>query len=672
MASLGTASLWVALALACYGVVAYPLGARLRDPQLTASARNAFLALPVALGVAVFALVTAFVSRDFSVRYVAEHSNLAMPPLYTWVAFYAGNEGSLLYIAFIFSVMTALAFWKAPPSSLPTLPYTALLLGLLQVFFLGVMLSLAHPFAVLDPAPPDGRGINPLLTHPGMFFHPPMQMAGLVSVALPFGFTMGALLSGRQGDEWLWPARVWGLISWIVQSLGLLLGAWWAYTILGWGGYWAWDPVENAALMPWLATTAFLHSLSVQRRRGLFRRWNIALIVIAMGLAEFGMFLNRGGPVPSVHSFAASTMGWVFLAFMGVTLAFSFFLFFLRFDALRGPGGLESALSREASFLGNNLLLLAIAFVTLWGVLFPVLSELARGVTVSVARPFYDRVNGPLLLALVVLMGIGPLLPWRRADGRRVGRALRVPVAGALALAGLLALVGVRNPLALLGFSACAFVAVGILAEWARGVGVRLRRGENPFLAFARLVAGNRPRYGGYIVHLGILLVGVAVVGSTFYDSIRTASLAPGESVSLGPYTVRYEGVDRQIFPDRIVHTATVTVYREGAYLTTLHPSQAFYPAFQMAQTRAGIRSTPVEDLYVVATEFGDDDRAVVEVRLIPMVFWLWTAGPVLVVGTLIALWPSRRSQEVHAPSLQEGVPSPVFTGAGPVETHSS
>ena len=426
----GYAALPIALVVSGYAVLASFLGALQRVPALVLSGRYGFYTIPALLAVSTAALVYAFVNHDFSVRYVAENSNLAMPAAYTWVAFYAGNAGSLLFIAIVFSLLAVGAVASMTRRLPYTSPYATALMAVFLTFLLGVIVFLANPLERLDFVPMDGRGINPLLVHFGMFIHPPVQMTGLVSVAVPFSIAMGAMLAKRGGrDEWVDLGRVWGMASWLLLTIGLLLGSWWAYTILGWGGYWAWDPVENSALMPWLAMTAFVHSIMIQKRRGMFRMWNIILISVAFFLAQMGMFINRGGPVPSVHSFAQSTMGWLFLAFMTATLLGSLAAFAWRMDTLRSRESLDSMLSRESAFLTQNVLFLAAAFVTLWGTIFPVISEAFQGVTITVGEPFFNRVNGPILLALVALMGIGPLLPWRRASWPKVLSLLRYPLA---------------------------------------------------------------------------------------------------------------------------------------------------------------------------------------------------------------------------------------------------
>ena len=662
MGDLGSITLLIALALAAYSAVGSIIGKLRNVPPLVESARHASYLVVLVLAVSVASLVGAFLSNDFQLQYVAEHSNLAMARIYTWVAFYSGNEGSLLYIAFALSVMAALAVQFAPGRVRDSLPYTNAVLMIVLTFFLGVMAFMANPFDKLTFTPADGQGINPLLTHPGMFIHPPVMMAGLVAVTLPFAFSMGALLDGKKGDEWVDPGRIWGIIAWALLGSGLLLGAWWAYTILGWGGYWAWDPVENAGFMPFVALTAFIHSIMVQKRRGMFRMWNIVLINVALGLALYGMFMNRGGPVPSIHSFGASSLGWLFLIFTGVGVVVPFTVFFLRYGSLKSSQTLDSSLSREAAFLVNNFLLLGIAFVTLWGVVFPLISELFRGRTVTVGQPFYNQVNGPMFLALIFFMGVGPLLPWRRATVKTLIKNLSVPVLVAVAVSVSLVALGIRKPYPLAAFGLCSLVATGIVLEWARGTRSRHRQGENFAIAFPRLLAANRPRYGGYIVHLAFILLALGVVGSSFYGIQKDVILAPGERVSIGDYELEYVNTTVVAKADRTESTTTVNAYKGGNFLETLSARRDYYPSFQMSSTQAGIRSTPVEDFYVIPSESLEDGSAGFRVFVNPLVWWMWLAGPVFILGTLVALWPRRKPAYslVRKPVLRAVGMSPI------------
>ena len=652
MADLGAISLWIALALSSYAAIGSVVG-RLRGvPALVASSQQAVYLLALVMLVSTLSLVGAFINRDFEVAYVAAHSNLAMPNIYTWVAFYAGNEGSLLFIGFVLSVLSALALWLAPKQVRDTLPYTAAVLMVIQTFFLAVTGFMANPFEKLPITPPDGQGMNPLLTHFGMFFHPPALMSGLIGMSIPFAFATGALIGGKTQDEWVDPGRAWGIITWALLASGLLLGSWWAYTILGWGGFWFWDPVENAAFMPWLALTAFVHSVMVQKRRGMFRSWNIVLINVAFALALYGMFMNRGGPVPSVHSFGASSLGWVFLLFLAVGVVVPFAIFFWRYNLLRSAQNLDSMLSREAAFLVNNLLLLGIAFVTLWGTVYPLISRLGAGEEITIARPFYDQVNGPLLLALLFLMGVGPLVPWRHATLASLRRALLWPASVAVLVVALLLVLGMRQPYALVGFGLIALVSSGIGLEWWRGARSRRRSNkENYLLAFLRLVGANRPRYGGYIVHISVVMVALGVLGGSLFEIQRDVILEPGENFAIRNYELRYVESVAIGWSDRTEFISTVEVYRDGEFLKEMRPKRTFYPAFNMASTLAAIHSTPVEDFYVVPSENLADGAVGFRILVNPLVWWMWVAGPVLVLGTVVSLWPERSRQRVPAPS---------------------
>ena len=647
MADLGAISLWIALALAAYSTVGSVAGKLRLSPALVESAQSAMYAAGLALMVATLSLVVAFISRDFEIAYVAAHSDLAMANKFTWVAFYAGNEGSLLYIATILSIMSAIAVWRAPEKFKDALPYTTAILMLTLTFFVAVMAVMANPFDKLPFVPLDGDGINPLLTHFGMFFHPPALMAGLIGITVPFAFAIGSLLAGKTGDEWVDAGRVWGMVSWVLLAGGLLLGSWWAYTILGWGGFWFWDPVENAAFMPWLGITAFIHSIMVQKRRGMFRMWNIVLINVAFGLALYGMFMNRGGSVPSVHSFGASQLGWIFLLFLAIGVIVPFAIFIWRYPLLKSVQNLDSMLSREAAFLVNNMLLLAIAFVTLWGTVYPLLSRLTNDEEITVARPFYDQVNGPLMLGLVFLMGVGPLIPWRKAGMASLRRSLLPPVVGGLLTVGILAALGLHKDYALTAFGLATFVTTGILMEWFRGTSSRHRNsGENYVTAFLRLIAANRPRYGGYIVHLSVVMVTLGIVGTSFFGVQRDVVLSPGESTTINDYELVYLGTVEVPKSNRTEFTSTVQVFRDGELLDTIRTKRAFYPSFNMAATTAAIRSTPVEDLYVVPSENLPDGSVGFRILVNPLIWWMWVAGPVMVLGTIIALWP----QKIRAP----------------------
>ncbi len=670
MSELGSIAIALGICVSAYATVGSLIGVRFQIPELVSSARRGiYLALLCALTASV-ALLIAFITNDFSVRYVFENSNLVMGRGYTLVAFYAANEGSLLFITLALSMMSALSIRFAPRSFAAAIPYTTAILSAVLGFFFTTMLFLANPFELLDTTPLDGRGINPLLLHPGMYSHPPFIMSGLIGITIPFSFAAGALISGRYGDDWVDIARVFAIIMWGVLGVGMLIGSWWAYTILGWGGYWAWDPIENVAFMPWLVLTAFIHSIMVQKRRGMFRMWNIALINIAFVLSQLGIFINRGGTVVSVHSFAESSLGYVFLAFMILSLLFAFTIFLWRYPDLRSERAIESFLSREASFLVNNFLLLVVTAVVLWGVVFPLFSSLARDVDVSVAAPYFNRVNGPILLAMIVIMGVGPLLPWRRTAARSLKRWLLAPLATAAAVAIGLVAVGITEFWAVTAFAAVAFAATAVLEEWWFGTRARMSNlSESLPIAWWRLVNGNRPRHGGYIVHLAILSLATGVVGTQFFDQRFDAAIHTGESLVIDNYRLELREKFAHDRPDRLAQWAAIDVYtinpdeyslereqavsegRSGFTVASearpgdrlvgyVEPRHEFYRSHSQVSVRAGIRTNLLEDLYVTPRDFLKDGRVSFAVSINPLALWLWIAGPIFVLGTIVALWP--------------------------------
>ena len=655
MAELGLAALYIALGLAIYSMIASLLGKSKAYLELLESGVYSNYLCALAMIIASICLVGGFITHDFEIAYVYSHSNLAMPKIYTWVAMYAGNEGSLLFIATSLSILSSIALVTSPKGFKPWLPYTNAVLMIVLVFFISVMVLLANPFSTLDPVPLDGLGINPLLLHPGMFIHPPVLMTGLIMITVPFSFAFGSLISKNTGDQWVDAGRVWGILAWATLGSGLLLGSWWAYTILGWGGYWAWDPVENAGFMPWLGLTAFIHSIMVQKRLGMFRMWNIALINITFVLALLGMFINRGGPVPSVHSFAASTLGWVFLAFLIAGTIIPFTLFFIRFNLLKSNQHLESSLSREAAFLVNNLFLLGIAFVTLWGVIYPLISQLFTGFTVTVGQSFYNQVNGPLMIGLIFLMGIGPLIPWRSSNLQSLRNALLTPVLVALSVIAIMFALGINQLYVLSTFGLMTLVTTGILREWARGTMVRRRHGETYLVGFMKLIWSNRPRYGGYIVHLAIVSLAAAIVGSSFYNTQSDITLSPGDSITVNDYNITYLTSKTFHYQDRVESHFLLDISNHGGPTKTLTPYRIFYPTFNMSSTRAGIISTPIEDFYIVPGEIrGDSENMIFRVFVNPLMWWMWLAGPIMIIGTLIALWPSNSHNFRSVPNRQK------------------
>ena len=644
MALIGTSLIYISLVATFYALVTSLIGVRLGNNKLNISSRNTVLLLSVFLLIATLILVISFVNNDFAIRYVSEHSSLAMKPIYTWVAFYAGNEGSLLYVVVVFAVMCAIYNMSKSSKSLKG---TNIILMSIMAFFVLILSTLANPFVENIFVPEDGRGINPLLTHPGMFFHPPMLMAGLIGTAIPFAIVNGLLITKTNIDKQIDVIRVWVIVIWAILAIGLLLGSWWAYTILGWGGYWAWDPIENVALMPWLTLTGFLHSIMAQKRRGVFRIWNIVLIDIAFCLSLFGIFINRGGPVPSVHSFASSDLGWILLLFMFVAVLFSIITLTLRLKFVKSSNEIESILSREASFIYNNILLLGVTFVTFWGVIYPLISDITQGKTVTVAAPFYNQINGPLLLTLLALMGIGPLLPWRNSSAKTLLMAIRTPAVFSILLTFILIILGITKIYPLVSFFICTFVLICIIREFISGTIVRFKHGENIIAAFINFISSNRPRYGGYVVHIAIILLAIAVTGSSFYKIQKDIVLSKGEQTEIGDYTVQYIDSSTIKYSDRseLFHDLKVTKNNKSQDIISW---QAFYPKQNVTTVRAAIISTLLHDVYIISTETTENEEVVFRMTINPLIWWMWLAGPILILGSLIALWPENTKEQEY------------------------
>ncbi len=670
MTLLGTLALWVAFLFGLWGALTGFLGGSRERGDLIASSRHAVYAMCGALFVAVVALEVALFRHDFNVEYVAAYTSRNLPVFYNWSALYAGQKGSLLFWAAVLSLFGALAQALTARRHRVYLPYVAAITCLVAVFFVSVMLfGQANPFARLPYTPIDGNGLNPQLQNPGMVFHPPMLYLGYISITIPFAFAMAALLSKRLDADWLVAIRKWTLLSWLFLSIGICLGMWWAYVELGWGGYWAWDPVENASFLPWLTMTAFLHSVMVQEKRGMLKKWNLALIIGSWLLSIFGTFITRSGVISSVHSFTQSNVGYFFLVFLiGAAIA-SFWVYATRLPLLQAEASLESMVSREASFLFNNLLLVGIAFSILWGTLFPILSELVSGTKVTVGPPFFNQVNIPLGLALLAVTGIGPLIAWRHSSAANLRRQFAVPAAtGVLTLLALLA-AGMREFYPLMAIALGGLVSATITQEFVRGVAARHRQyGEGWPLAFGRLIARNRRRYGGYIVHAGIVILFISFTGMAFKTETE-ATLRPGETATLKSpygwvYTFTHQGVSQYPALNRQVTAATVAVARDGRPIGLMstekrqHVDAVGRPTFQPS-TEVGIRSDLREDLYIVLAGVVDGtEQTVFRFTINPLVWWVWFGGLIVALGGLVVMWPGggapavRREQAGYAVKL--------------------
>ncbi|MDP2917148.1 MAG: heme lyase CcmF/NrfE family subunit [Dehalococcoidia bacterium] len=648
MQDVGYIPLFLALVVSVYSAFTYFYGGEKGNGVLLESARNSLIASCVLISLAAGALYYSLITNDFQNEYVASYTSRDLSLVYRLSAFWAGNDGSLLFWGWLLSILAVIMVLQKRDIGRELVPYSAGVVMCTLAFFLIISLFIANPFQRLSFVPPDGQGLNPLLENEGMFFHPPLLLAGYVGFTIPFAFAMSALLTRRLGDEWLVVIRRWTLIAWLLLAVGNLFGAWWAYVELGWGGYWAWDPVENASFLPWLVGTAFLHSIMMQRRRGILKIWNMVLIIITFNLAILGTFLVRSSVLASVHTFAESpALGVAFLAFIGISLFGSVALLYYRSDELHSEAEMESMVSRESTFLLNNLLLVGAAFSILLGTFFPIISEAVRGVKTSVGPPFFNQVNGPIFLAIILLSGICTLIGWKRASVKNLVRNFLWPTVAAVILAIILVVLGINNVAAIVGFVVCAFVLFTILSEGIRGTIARRRmRPQNYLSAFAGLILANRPRYGGYMVHIGVLLFAMGVIGSSVFNIEAEASIKPGESMSIGRYVLTYEKMDNFETQSKTTVSATLSVSNSGERLGRLVAEKYFHRNHQNPVTEVAIKSTLIEDLYVILVGWDQDGTTAFKVLINPLVSWLWIGGVVLVVGALVAFWPERRRRQ--------------------------
>jgi cytochrome c-type biogenesis protein CcmF len=664
MQDLGRAALALAFGLALYAAIGGGFGAYTRRRRLVDSARNALYAAFGATAVAAIVLLNAFRTRDFSFAYVAEHSSKALPFPYVYTAFWGGQAGSLLLWLLVLTALgsAAVAFNRRLVTEM--LPWTVPVLGAVASFFALLLVFVVSPFGT-QVAPADGAGLNPSLQNPYMMIHPPLLYLGYVGLTIPFAFASAALLSGRFDERWIVATRRWTILAWTALGIGILLGAKWAYEEVGWGGYYAWDPVENAALMPWLAATAFLHSVMVQEKKNMLRVWNAALVTGAFCLSIFGTFLTRSGLINSIHSFAQSPIGAWFLGFIGMAAAFSTALIIWRLPQLRARTRLESLASREAAFLYNNLLLVAFTLTVLWGVAFPLLSEAVRGEAVTVGPPYYDFFLKVFGLPLLLLMGIGPLVAWRRTSLRGLGQSVLWPAVAALAVGVLLIAAGAgSSPAGLLAYTFSAFALGAIVLEFMRGTRARKALGASTWWsAFSGLVARNRRRYGGYVVHFAIVLLAIGIAGSSAYGATKIQRFRPGDTMRIRGYTLTYLDSVQHRAANHLELRARIAVTENGERIGTIMAGKNRYFAEQQTSNEVAIKHDwlRAQDLFVIGDEFkfgkGSTVNSVyLKVLVKPLVNLIWLAGFVFLIGSVITLWPDAREQRRLAERTEPGV----------------
>jgi cytochrome c-type biogenesis protein CcmF len=672
----GSFALLLAFLAAVYAFVAGIVGIVTRRVLLTKSARNAGMATFGLITLAVATLEYFFFTDNFSLAYVAAHSNRALPLYYKFSSLWAGQEGSLLWWSWLLSIYVFFALWLNRRKHPELMPFVGVTLAGVQIFFLTLNNFVASPFHVMAAADSagvmhvarlsEGTGLNPLLQYPEMVIHPPMLYLGYTGFTIPFAFAMAALLGRYPGEKWIHITRRWTMLAWCFQGIGVLLGAHWAYAVLGWGGYWAWDPVENAALLPWITGTAFLHSVMMQEKRGMMKVWNVWLVFVTFMLCILGTSLTRTGIVSSVHAFAESNIGGYFFGFLGIVLVVCLAAWYKNRDYLRSDNQLDSLVSRESSFLFNNLILLAACFAVLWGTLFPVISEWVTGSKISVGPPFFNKVNVPIALFLLLLTGVGPLLAWRKTSVDALKRNFAWPLGGG-AIAGTVAFVsGWREFYPLICLILSVFVTLTILAEFYRGARViSARDGSNILSAVGELTMRNTRRYGGYIVHFAMVMIFIGITGSAFNQDIQK-EMNIGDKLTIGPYTILCQNFDQPSTDNYESNRATLEVFRNGRSEMMLYPERRLFRTSQVTETVVAIESTVVHDLYVVyAGRTPDTNVPVIHAYLNPLVKWIWFGGIVLVLGTILAMIPDRRAALVlgaatDRPWVDRTAPSPI------------
>lgn len=658
MTILGEIALWIALPVALWGAAVSFIGGRFRRNELVLSGERTAYVLTLLILLASLGIIAAFVGNRYEYSYVANYSNRELDTYFKVAGLWAGQRGSLVFWTLLLSVFSSVAVFLYRARHREFMPYVSgTLLGLLAFLLVVLLFADVSPFERMGFTPANGRGLNPQLQNYWMTIHPPTLYLGFTAFTVPFAFAVSALLTGRLDSRWISITRRWILLSWFFLTCGIIFGMRWAYEELGWGGYWFWDPVENASLLPWLTATAFLHSIQIQENRGMLKVWNMGLVVTTFLLTLFATFLTRSGLIESVHSFAENlTIAYIFLGFMGGLAAFSCLLIVHRLPLLRPENQIQSFLSRESAFLFNNLLLIGVAFAVAWGTLFPLITEGFFGQTRNVGPPFYNRVNIPIGLCLLGLMGIGPVIAWRRASPRNLRRNFAAPLAvGAVTLAVLL-VAGVRHAMALTTFAVSTFVMTIVVREFWKGTKARARiAGESVVSAFRSLVGRNRRRWGGYVVHAGVVVVFTGLAGAAFDQAVEQ-ELAPGEAMTIrstfgNEYRLVYESlshsrprVAEEVAENDWRWTALMTIHRNGERIGIVRPERRIYPVMEEQSTEVGIASSFLEDLYVIPKDVDLDsgeDRVLFEAKTLPLVPWIWCGGLVVAIGAVVGLWPA-------------------------------
>jgi len=688
LGEIGLFAIGIAFLLAVYATVASAYGGHTNRSAWVESARSAALLVFPLLTIAVLIIVYALATLDFSLAYVVDVSSRSMSPFLRVTALWGGQSGSILFWAWLMAGFVAVVLVRKWQRDRELMPYVIAVSMLTTAFFIGLTVFITNPFArlwhvpgaqdlltaVFQPAgamsyiPQDGQGLNPLLRHFGMIGHPPTTYLGFTGFVIPFAFAIAALITGKaHEDEWIRTTRRWTLVAWIFLTIGLILGGRWAYDVLGWGGFWGWDPVENAMLMPWLVGTAFLHSVMMTEKRGMLKVWSIVLIVLTYSLSLFGTFITRTGVIGSVHAFAKTALGPAFFIFIGVTFIGSLALLFNRLKSLKGDHEIESFVSREAAFLLQNTIFLVITIAVFWGTVFPLISELVTGTKITVGPPYFRSVTGPMFLALLVLMSIAPLTAWRKQSFRNLLKALSVPLIGSLILTAVWGYTHRMHPASIVGLWMVSFALVAIGYEYWKGVRARMTaQHENPIAALVNLVSRNRRRYGGYLIHIGVIMIALAFVGDAFFKQETQGTLSAGQRLTVGGYSLEFNTLREYPGSDgRDVVEATTTLYQGNQLIGQLQPRRDFFVTQNQPSTIAAVYSTMAEDVYVLLVGWEEIglNNSTFKIYINPLINWAWIGGVVMILGTLIAAWPAGKRDATYTHKVGALQPKPAIGG---------
>ncbi len=683
---IGLLTLAIAFLLSMYGSIASLYGGLNKRPALVESARNASILVFPFLTISVLALVYALYTLDFSLAYVSNVSSQSMSPFLRITALWGGQQGSVLFWAWImagFVMVVLIRKWKKDQELMPYVIFTAMFT---TMFFIGVVLIITNPFdrlwlvrgatdltpALFPPAnaqqyiPQDGGGLNPLLRHFGMIGHPPTTYLGFTGFVIPFAYAIAALITGKsREDGWIRTTRRWTLVAWIFLSIGLILGGRWAYDVLGWGGFWGWDPVENAMLMPWLTGTAFLHSVMMTEKRGMLKKWNMILIILTYSLSLFGTFITRSGVIGSVHAFSQSALGPAFFVFIGITFVGSLVLLIKRWDTLKSEHNLGSVLSRETAFLLQNVVFLAITMAVFWGTVFPLITELVTNTKVTVGPPYFKQVTGPMFFVLVLLMGLAPVLVWRKQDLKGLLKSIWVQLIISVFIAGIWGLASFRQPASTAGLWLVSFVTLINLSEFWKGIRYRVRaKKENPVTALFKLVGHHHRRYGAYIIHLGVVMIALGFIGEAFFQQETQGTVAVGQSLTISDFSLRFDGLEQYPGSDgRDIAEASATLYQNGQKIMKLNPRRDYFTVQQQPVTVPAVYSTLGQDVYVMLVGWDDvgTNATTFKIYINPLINWVWIGGFLLLFGVIIAGWSTAAGQVetsyVLKPGAAPGVP---------------